>query len=229
MLATLLFITASCSEVPPPGTPNDVRRRPRVEEWRAAQALAETYVPEVQAGNLVALGKTRVPFARYINSMHERLHPIYEEELAAGRKAHAELRGAADMAVWIEVVVNRADGRLARLGVVKSSGSVGFDVVALEAVLRAAPFDAPPPLLASPGGKVYLHWVLHTDPHEACSTRNARPFLLARAPSKVSAVDAPDAFLKPTSISHPECPRYAQIPACHGSSGPTDCAPPGDP
>ncbi|WP_438023103.1 energy transducer TonB family protein [Sorangium sp. So ce233] len=224
-----MLLTASCSEVPPSAAPTEVRRRPRIEAWRAARALSDAYVPEVRAGNLVALGKTRVPFALYINSVHERLHPIYEAELTAARKAYPELRGAADMAVLLEIVVNQADGRLAGLGVVKSSGSVVFDVVALEAVLRAAPFDAPPSLLASPGGKVYLHWVFHTDPHEACSTRNARPFLLARAPSAVSAVDAPVAFPTLTSNCRLDGPRCRQGPACNGSPGRTDSAPPGRP
>lgn len=162
---------------PPSATPPDVRRRPRIEERQAARALSDAYVPEVRAGNLVALGKTRVPFALYINAVHARLHPIYAEELTAARKATPELRGGPDLAVQLEIVVNQADGRLSRLGVAASSGAVVFDVVALETVLRAAPFDAPASLLASPGGKVYLHWVFDTDPHEACSTRNARPFL----------------------------------------------------
>ncbi|KYF61038.1 hypothetical protein BE11_23415 [Sorangium cellulosum] len=224
-----MLLTTSCSEVPPSAAPTDVRRRPRIEEWQAARALAGAYVPEVRVGNLVALDKTRVPFALYINAVHERLHPIYEEELTAARKATPELRGGPDVAVQLEIVVNQADGRLARLGVVASSGSVVFDVVALEAVLRAAPFDAPPSLLASPGGKVYLHWVFHTDPHEACSTRNARPFLLARAPSAASAAGAPEAFLTLNSTSHLDGPPCRRVPTCHGSPGRTDSAPPGHP
>jgi hypothetical protein len=47
---------------------------------------------------------------------------------------------------------------------------------------QAAPFGAPPLSIVSPGGKVYIHWDLHTDPFEACATRSARPYLLARAP-----------------------------------------------
>ncbi|WP_437575182.1 energy transducer TonB family protein [Sorangium sp. So ce887] len=187
-LATFLLLTACCSEFPPSATPAVIRHRQKIEEWRSAQALSDAYVPEVQAGNRVALGKIRhVPFALYINSMHDRIHYVFEEELAAAGEAYPELRGAADMAVLLEIAVNQGDGRLARLGVARSSDSVVFDVVALEAVRRAAPFDAPPQLLVSPGGKVYIHWMFHSDPYQACATFNARPFLLASAPSAVAA------------------------------------------
>ncbi|WP_437322051.1 TonB family protein [Sorangium sp. So ce385] len=191
-LATFLLLTACGSEIPPSATPTAIRHRQNIEPWRSAQALSDAYVPEVRAGNLAALGKIRhVPFALYINSMHERIHSVYEEELAAAREAYPELRGEADMAVLLEIAVNQGDGRLARLGVASSSGSVAFDVVALEAVRRAAPFDAPPQLLVSPGGKVYLHWMFHTDPYQACATFNARPFMLASAPAAAAAGQQP--------------------------------------
>jgi len=34
-----------------------------------------------------------------------------------------------------------------------------------------------PVLGFAPDGNVYLHWEFHRDPYDACSTRNARPFL----------------------------------------------------
>ena len=34
----------------------------------------------------------------------------------------------------------------------------------------------------SPDGKVYLHWEFHRDRNDACSTRNAFPYLLKAAP-----------------------------------------------
>jgi hypothetical protein len=175
----------SCSTTAPSTRHTVPYHRPTIEEWRAAQALDDVYAPDVKAGNTAALGGARVPFARYIVSMHERLHDMYGEELAAARKANPELRNAEDLAVLIEIVVNQADGRLAKLGVVKSSGSVVFDVVALSALRGAAPFDVPPPSISSPGGKVYVHWIFHADPVQACSPRNARPFLLSKAPSSI--------------------------------------------
>ncbi|XXT19467.1 energy transducer TonB [Sorangium sp. So ce429] len=207
MLATIALLTAYCSEVPSSAAPTIIHYRQKIEAWRSAQALSDAYVPEVRAWNRVAIGKTRhVPFALYINSMHERIHDVYEEELAAAREVYPELRGEADMAVLLEIVVNQGDGRLARLGVAKSSGSVVFDMVALEAVRRAAPFDAPPQLLLSPGGKVYIHWMFHTDPYQACATSNARPFLLASAPA------AADAGRQPVPVHLTDRPRSAPPP-----------------
>ncbi|WP_437619657.1 energy transducer TonB family protein [Sorangium sp. So ce1151] len=106
--------------------------------------------------------------------------------MTAAREANPELRHAADLAVLVEIVVNQADGRLAKLSVAKSSGSVVFDVVALSALRRAAPFDVPPSSIVSPGGRVYVHWNFHADPYQACSPWNARPFLLAKAPSSTT-------------------------------------------
>lgn len=182
-LLVMAALAVSCSKIVPSARPTAPHHRLNVEEWRVAQALCDVYVPDVQAGNTVALGGARVPFAIYIASMHEHLHYAYEEELAAAREAYPALRGATDLAVRVEIVINQADGSLAKLGVVKSSGSVVFDVVALAALRRAVPFDAPPPSLASPGGKVYVHWIFHADPFEACAPRNAVPFVLAHEPS----------------------------------------------
>ena len=101
----------------------------------------------------------------------------------AARKAYPELRTAVDLIVRVEIVLDQEDGRLARLGVIKSSGSSAFDAVALAALRRAAPFGVPSRSIVSPGGKVYIHWDLHIDPFEACAPRNARPYPLATAPS----------------------------------------------
>ena len=45
---------------------------------------------------------------------------------------------------------------------------------------RAArsPFGKPPKAIVSPDGNVYFHWEFHRDPVFACSTMNARPFML---------------------------------------------------
>ncbi|WP_437640545.1 energy transducer TonB family protein [Sorangium sp. So ce854] len=190
-LLAMSALGISCSTTAASPGHTAAHRRPTVEEWRAARALDDVYVPDVKAENIASIRGIHVPFASYINSIHERLHDVYEEELTTAREASPELRDAPDLAVLLEIAVNQADGRLARLGVARSSGSVVFDVVALTAVLRAAPFDVPPPSIVSPGGRVYLHWVFHTDPAKACSTWNARPFLLANAPSSAAATSAP--------------------------------------
>ena len=65
-----------------------------------------------------------------------------------------------------------------RRGVTKQSGSTVFDAAALDAIDRAAPFGAAPEAIVSSDGNVYLHWEFHRDPVDACSTRNAHPFLV---------------------------------------------------
>ncbi len=53
----------------------------------------------------------------------------------------------------------------------------------------------PPEAFVSPDGNVYLHWEFHRDPYDACTTRNARPFLLKEAPKL--AQPAPGGVKKP--------------------------------
>ena len=89
-----------------------------------------------------------------------------------------ELRGVP----YPPIVLDRAAGKIVRMGVTKSSGETAFDLVALRAVDRASPFGQAPDLIASPDGNVYVHWEFHRDPFDACTTRNARPYLLKSAP-----------------------------------------------
>ena len=66
-----------------------------------------------------------------------------------------------------------------------------FDIVALNSVSRASPFGKAPDAIVSPDGNVYLHWEFHRDPYDACSSRNARPFLLKAAPGATPVEPAP--------------------------------------
>jgi hypothetical protein len=103
-----------------------------VEEWRSLRALVDAYVPRVQAGNSVALGvKSHVLFAEYINSIHDRLHPVFEEDLQAAREACPELRTTVDRVARIEAVVDHDNGSrvtttsspLSRTGALKAQPS----------------------------------------------------------------------------------------------------------
>ncbi len=64
------------------------------------------------------------------------------------------------------------------MGIVKTSGVTVFDVTALVSFSHAPPFGKAPDIVVSANGKVYLHWELHRDGDDACSTRNAHPFML---------------------------------------------------
>lgn len=147
------------------------------------RAAIENYDPSVKEGNQTALNAARVPFASYINMIHNRLHPIFAEEFLGALEnlppSHA-LNG--ELVTHVEIVLNKDDGRIVRLGVTRASGVTAFDIVALNSVQRASPYGKAPDAIVSPDGNVYLHWEFHRDPFDACTTRNARPFLLKEAP-----------------------------------------------
>jgi len=157
----------------------------KFERWRAA---IENYDPSVKPGNQTALNAAAVPFASFLNSIHNRLHPIFAEEFLAaldGLPASNPLNNQ-NLVTHLEIVVSKDQGRIVRMGVTKPSGVTAFDVVALNSVNRAQPFGKAPDIIASPDGNVYLHWEFHRDPFDACTTRNARPFLLKEAPKVVT-------------------------------------------
>src|SRR5206468_12259008 len=80
------------------------------------------------------------------------------------------------------VVRDRDDGHVVKMGVTRTSGITPFDIAALDSVQRASPFGKPPKAIESPDGNVYFHWEFHRDPVFACSTINARPYLLNTPP-----------------------------------------------
>jgi TonB-like protein len=137
----------------------------------------------VKPGNQTSLNAAQAPFATYINGIHNRLHPIFAEEFLAALeslpKTHAMNQ---DLVTHIEIVLSRDQGRIVRRGVTKASGVTAFDIAAINAVDRSQPFGKAPDIIVSPDGNVYLHWEFHRDPFDACTTRNARPFLLKAAP-----------------------------------------------
>jgi TonB family protein len=148
----------------------------REDRWRSA---LDHYASSVTPGNFTALGMDRaVPFARYLNAMHARIHPFFGDWFL--ESLEAQDGGASDdmnLVTRIEVMV-APDGTIKQMGVVRSSGQRAFDIAVLDSVDRASPFLAPPGEIRSPDGNVYLHWEFHRDPKFACSTMGARPFIL---------------------------------------------------
>jgi hypothetical protein len=150
-------------------------------KWKSA---IENYVPSVKPGNQTALNTARAPFATYLNTIHNRLHPIFADSFLSSLDSltadHPMNRP--DLSTNLEIVVDQAEGKLMRMGVTKASGVTAFDVAALESVKRAGPFGMPPAEIVSPDGNVYLHWEFHRNPDKACSTYFARPFILKVQP-----------------------------------------------
>ena len=167
-----------------------------IERWRSA---IENYVPSVKPGNQTALNTARVPFASYLNTIHNRLHPIFADSFLASLDS---LPGSHPMnrpqiSTNLEIVLDQAEGRIVRMGITKTSGVTAFDIAALESVHRAQPFGPPPREIVSPDGNVYFHWEFWREPYFACSTYFARPYIL-----KVKPKSAPPAIEPPPSRPH---------------------------
>ena len=143
----------------------------------------ENYVPRVRGDNQTVLNTARMAFASYLNAIHKRIHPIFADSFLSSLDRLQATHPMNDprLSTELEIVLNQESGDLVRMGVTRSSGVTAFDIAALESVKRAAPFGPPPPEIVSPDGNVYVHWEFHRN-SEACSTFNARPFLLKAQP-----------------------------------------------
>ena len=168
-------------------------------DWRAA---VENYEPGVKPGNQTSLNAAKSAFGTYLNTIHNRIHPIFAEEflqslsnLPPGHKLNDKL------VTYVEIVLGKDDGKILRTGITKASGSTAFDLVAINSARRAGPFGKPPDAIVSHDGKVYIHWEFHRDPYDACSSRNARPYLLKPPEAKGEA--APETKPKPVEAPKP--------------------------
>jgi TonB family protein len=152
----------------------------KVERWRSA---VENYVSQVRPENQRPLGAAGVPFAKYLNAMHNRIHPLFADCFLGSLDELPPTHPMNDvhLVTRLEVVLS-SDGRVKRMGVVRTSGLTIFDIFALDAVERAQPFGPAPSEILSADGNVYLQWQLHRDEVFACSTIDAHPFLLVNAP-----------------------------------------------
>jgi hypothetical protein len=182
-----------------------------IDRWRSA---IENYVPSVKDGNQTALNTARVPFASYLNAVHNRIHPVFADSFLSSldRLPGNHPMNQPNISTNLEIVLDRVEGRLVRMGVTKTSGVTAFDIGALESIYRAQPFGAPPREIVSPDGNVYLHWEFHRLPYYACSTYFARPFILKANPKpEPPAGDPPapspfDPFEPPTRDRHGTLP-----------------------
>jgi TonB family protein len=124
-----------------------------------------------------------VAFAGYVNRMHVRIHPVFED----GFLASLESRPATDplndpnLNARLEIVLDKT-GKLLTIGVVQSSSVQAFDLSALQAVERAQPFDVPPTDILSADDNVYMQWIFYRDERCGCATFNARPAILFGPP-----------------------------------------------
>jgi hypothetical protein len=167
------------------------------ERWRNA---IENYVSSVKPGNQTALNTAAVPFASYLNTIHNRIHPIFADNFLGSLDNLPKTHPMNDPKILtrLEIVVSPKEGRIVKMGIVKTSGITAFDIAALDSVHRAQPFGPAPTAIVSPDGNVYLHWEFHRDEVFACSTMHARPFML-NTPPKPSPEPEPPGGPTPSS------------------------------
>ncbi len=161
------------------------------EGWADTRAAIENFVPHVRVGNQTALRTAASPFAAYLTSMHRRIHRLYADGFLAdlaGAPSSSPLQNES-LVTTLEIVLERS-GTVHSLGVVSSSGLLPFDVAALNAVRRAAPYGDAPPEIVSADGRVYMRWGFHRD-HRQCGTFNAEPFILPTPGGSGPAAPAP--------------------------------------
>lgn len=169
-----------------------------LERWRSA---IENYVATVKPGNQTALNAARVPFATYLLAIHLRIHPLFADTFLDSIDNLPPTHPLSDKKLMsrLEIVLSPKDGSILRMGVAKPSGVTAFDLAALDSVQRASPFGPAPGAIVSTDGKVYLHWEFHRD-ESACTTANARPFMLNLPPEKApgQGPDYPETPKRPT-------------------------------
>ncbi len=172
-------------------------RASNFERWRSA---IENYVATVKPGNQTALNAARVPFATYLNSIHNRIHPIFADSFLGSLDSLPPQHPLSNirLVTKLEIIVTPKEGRVLKMGVVRPSGVTAFDIAALDSVQRASPFGPAPSTIVSTDGNVYLHWEFHRDEVFACSTMNAWPFLLNLPPQAPPAEPPPGLPRSPT-------------------------------
>jgi hypothetical protein len=176
----MLALSAACGSAP--SAPATLPAIAPTAPPEPSPSANEPYEGVVKTGNQRFLHDAAVPFATYINTIHVRIHPLFADAMTAF-EAQAEAPGRpGDLVTVIEMALDLADGRLVRLGLIRASGVTAFDVAVLNAVNHAQPFGKAPDVVVSADGKVYLHWEFHRDRNDACTTRNAFPYLLTAAP-----------------------------------------------
>ncbi|HET9624031.1 MAG TPA: hypothetical protein VFP84_21815 [Kofleriaceae bacterium] len=148
----------------------------------AVKSSLENFVPDVRTGNQTALKTRAHPFAVYLARMHRQIHELWGFGFLEGldsRGANDPLNNP-DLWVNLEVSVN-ADGTLHKVTIAKTSGKMEFDVAAVDAVISAGPYEAPPEAIHSVDGRTYLRWGFYRNWRQ-CGTFNAEPYILTDVP-----------------------------------------------
>lgn len=149
------------------------------QSWQQLRQGMENYNSSVRVGNQTALRTRASPFATYLSQMHHRIHRLFADGFLASLDAGRSDNPLNDPRLMntVEIVLEQ-DGRVSRIGIVRTSGNTMFDVAAMNSVRRSAPFGSAPEAIRSADGKVYIHWGFYRSERQ-CGTFNAEPFILS--------------------------------------------------
>jgi TonB family protein len=167
----------------------------REERWQRFRAAIENYDVQVRPGNQTALNTRADPFAAYVARMHRGIHVQFADGflLHLPSTVEAAFQTNPEMNTRLEIAIG-ADGSVASIGVVSTSGDLLFDFGAYNAVMNAAPFGATPENIRSPDGLVYVHWSFYRNQRQ-CGTFNARMFILAGGGAPAARPPPPESSL----------------------------------
>jgi TonB family protein len=129
---------------------------------QAIRASLENFVGRVRIGNQSELGTRKHPFAGFITAMHRQIHRFWGDGFLAEIEHKSKDIYPDSLETSIEISI-APEGTVENLVIVQHSGSLPFDTAALDAVNSAAPFPAPPDVIKSADGNVYLTWHFHRD------------------------------------------------------------------
>jgi TonB family protein len=146
---------------------------------QAMRSSIENFTFDVKPGNQAELGTRASPFAAYITAMHRQIHKLWTFGFLAdldGKPSSNSPYNNEELWTQLEIVI-KGDGTVDKVGIVRSSGVLPFDVAAIDSVMTSAPFPPPPQVIKSANGKVYLDWQFHRD-ERACGTFGVDPHIL---------------------------------------------------
>ena len=167
------------------------RGRQYGKDFKEFRAAMENFTPHVKPGNQTALNARANKFAAYIARVHVQIHREFADKFLAGLPTWDSSPLADEsLNTTLEIVFDKR-GRIADLGVLKTSGLMAFDLGAYQSVKNAGPFPKPPKSIRSPDGRVYMHWGFYRSARQ-CGTFNAQAFILKGRKKKKGPIDTPE-------------------------------------
>jgi TonB family protein len=132
----------------------------------------------VRISNQSELGSRAHPFTVYLATVHRQIHRFWADGFLAELDHKPSIgRYPLDLVTALAISL-KPDGTVNQVSISRGSGYKSFDAAAIEAVLLAAPFPAPPQSIKSPDGNVHVTWLFHRDERQ-CATDFVSAHMLA--------------------------------------------------